>query len=83
MAKPIIEVGETVPGNLKFGIIVAVALFWAEFFRALLEDLFKGVLAPYPIATADFFTAILASVLGYAILLFYRKITWRLKKVKV
>jgi hypothetical protein len=80
--RPITEIGRTVPANLKFGIIVSVAVIWSQFFRSLLGDFFTflGISGQ---VLADFFTAIIATVLAYLVLLSYRKIRFRLRKIKV
>jgi hypothetical protein len=80
--RPITEIGRTVPANFKFGMIVAIAVFWAQFLRSLLDTMFSflGISAPI---LADLFTAIIATILVYLVLLTYRKIQFRLKKIKV
>jgi hypothetical protein len=79
---PITEIGREVPGNLKFGIIVAVAILWAQFLGALLNGLFSIMHISTPILT-DLIIALVASAIGYLVLLSYRKIKARLSKVKV
>ncbi len=81
-AKPITEIGQTVPGNFKFGLIVAVALFWADFLRSLLNGLFSLFKINAPIVT-NLIMAIVVTVLAILVLLGYRKIKSRLEKVKV
>jgi len=81
--KPVIEVGEVVPRSLKFGIIVAIVIFWAQFLRGILID-FLGYY--FDITSAwlvDLILAIMATILGLLILETYRKITSKLRKVKV
>ncbi len=79
--KPVIEFGELVPRSLKFGIIVAIALFWAQFLRQiLLETIGHYFASP---SLVDFILAVSATILGLLILETYRKITSRLKRVKV
>ena len=80
--RPITDIGRTVPANFKFGVIVAVAIFWSQILRSLLDTLFSflGVSAAL---LADLFTAIIATFLAYLVLLSYRKIQFRLKKIKV
>lgn len=80
--KPVVEVGETVPRSLKFAIIVAVAIFWAAFFRTILIDIFSAYYIESPIAV-DFTLAVIATIVGYIILLTYRKILSKLRKVRV
>ena len=79
--KPVIELGEIVPRSLKFGIIVAIAIFWAQFLRQILLE-FLGAYLVSP-SLIDFVLAVLATVLGLLILETYRKITSKLKKVKI
>jgi hypothetical protein len=80
--RPITEIGRTVPGNFKFGIIVTIAVLWAQFLKALLDTLlsFMGVSGPI---LSNFLIAGLVSVAGYLMLMDYRKIRFRLKKIKV
>lgn len=80
--KPITEIGQVVPGNFKFGLIVAVALFWADFVRSILNGIFSLANIDMPIVT-DFILAIAVTFLGYLILVSYRKIRLRLEKVKL
>jgi hypothetical protein len=79
---PITEIGRTVPGNLKFGVIVAVAILWAQFLRSILEYIFSLFTFSAPIL-ADFLVAVIVTLLGFLILLDYRKIWAKLRKVKV
>ena len=81
--KPVIEVGETVPRSLKFGIIVAVALLWAQFFRGILVDLLEVYFGNHSEATVDFIVALIASMIGWLILLTYPRIRSKLRRVKV
>jgi hypothetical protein len=80
--RPITEIGRTVPANFKFGIIVAIAVIWVQFFRLLVEKIlsFMGVSGQI---LADFLVAVIVTFFGYIILLSYRKIRFRIKKIKV
>ncbi len=80
--KPITEIGQTVPSNFKFGIIVAVALFWTEFVRSLLNSLFGLVHISLPFLT-DFLLAVVVTVLAFFVLMAYRRIKARLKRLTV
>ena len=80
--KSITEIGQTVPSNFKFGLIVAVALFWADFVRSILNSIFSWVNISMPIVT-DFILAVAATILGYFVLISYRRIRSRLNKVKI
>ena len=80
--KPITEIGSAVPANFKFGVIVAIALFWAELFRSILEALFSPLAISGPVL-ADLLVAVIATAIGYLVLLGYRKIRARLQKVKI
>ena len=79
---PITEIGSMVPGNLKFGVIVAVAILWAQLLRSVLDYIFSLFTFSAPIL-ADLIIAIIATVLGFLILLDYRNIWYKLKKVKM
>jgi len=81
--KPVIEVGETVPRSLKFGIIVAVALLWAQFFRGGLVDFLEIHFGGHSDTTVDLIVAMTASIIGWLILITYPKIRSRLRKVKI
>ncbi|MBN2076430.1 MAG: hypothetical protein JW762_12845 [Dehalococcoidales bacterium] len=78
----ITEIGQTVPGNFKFGLIVAVALFWTDFIRSILNTLFPFADIDNTILT-DLILAIAATALGYGVLIGYRKIRSRLEKIKI
>lgn len=80
--KSITEIGQVVPSNFKFGLIVAVALFWADFARSILNSIFSWVNISMPLVT-DFILAVAATILGYFVLISYRKIRSRLKRVKM
>jgi pilus assembly protein TadC len=80
--RSITEIGQVVPSNFKFGLIVAVALFWADFVRSMLNSIFSLININIPIVT-DFILAIAATILGYMVLLSYRRIKSRLQKIKV
>jgi len=81
--KPVVEVGEVVPRSLKFGIIVAIALFWAQFLREILVEFVDYYFEISSAWLVDFILALTATILGLLILETYRKITSRLRKVKV
>jgi len=81
--KPIVDVGGQVPRSLKFGIIVAVAILWAQFFRSWLTEHFMNVFDVESMVRVDFSVAVFATVIGSIILVAYRKILNRMKKVKV
>lgn len=81
--KPIVDVGQAVPKNLKFAMIVTVAVFWAEFLRSFLREIFRWVAGTQMEIAVNFIVAVAATVIAYLVLLFYRKIVPRLKKIKV
>jgi hypothetical protein len=80
--RSIATIDRMLPGNLKFGVIVAVAIIWAQLLRSILEYIFSLFTFSAPIL-ADFLVAVIATALGFLILLDYRKIWYRIKKVKV
>jgi len=80
--KSITEIGQVVPSNFKFGIIVAVALFWGEFLKSALNSAFSWANISMPIVT-DLILAIVATALGYFVLMSYRRIRSRLQKIKM
>jgi len=82
MSKSITEIGQTVPSNFKFGLIVAVALFWADFVRSVLNGVFSLANLNMPIVT-NLILAIVATALGYLVLVSYRRIKSRLQKVRM
>ena len=81
--KPVTEVGKWAPSNLKFGIIVAVAIFWVYFVRSVLYDVSVAVNPATPMWLVDLYIAVIASIAGYLILKSYRRLLWKLKKIKV
>jgi hypothetical protein len=80
--KSIAEIGHDVPANFKFGIIVAIALFWADFVRSLLSSIFSLINITSPVA-ANFILAIAVTILGYIVLISYRRMKSRLQKIKI
>ncbi|MDD5288877.1 MAG: hypothetical protein PHY28_07210 [Dehalococcoidales bacterium] len=80
--KSITEIGQVVPSSFKFGLIVAIAMFWADFVRSILNEIFSLINISTPIVT-DFVLAITATILGYFVLMSYRRIKSRLQKVKI
>ena len=80
--KSIVEIGHDVPANFKFGIIVAIALFWADFVRSLLSSIFSFINITTPVV-ANFILAIAVTILGYIVLISYRRIKSQLQKIKV
>jgi hypothetical protein len=79
---PITEIGQQVPSNLKFGIIVLVATFWAQFMRSLLNELFSLVNITAPVVS-DLIVAVAATFIAFLVLESYRRIKAKLKKVIV
>ena len=87
--KKLVDVGETVPGTFKFGLIVAVAVIWLEFVKTLVSIIFEHLhpttlsqIWTWP-AIRDFVIAAVVTMIAYTVLLFYRKIRNRVAKVKV
>jgi pilus assembly protein TadC len=80
--KSITEIGHDVPANFKFGIIVAIALFWADFVRSLLSSIFSLINITAPVV-ANFILAIAVTILGYLVLISYRRMKSRLQKIKM
>ncbi len=81
--KPLVEVGEKVPRTLKFGIIVAVALLWAQFFRGILVDILELYFNSHSETTVDLIIALTATVVGWLILVAYPKIRSKLMQIKI
>ena len=80
--KKITEVGKLTPQNLKFGIVVAIAIFWAEFIRTLLKSLVMRSMNIGAIYV-DFFMAVLITALGYLFIKSYRKFINKLGRIHV
>lgn len=81
--KPVTELGKWAPSNLKFGIIVAVAIFWVYFIRSFLYDMFVAINSSAPMWLVDLCIALLATLVGYLVLTGYRKIRSGLRKIEV
>ncbi len=81
--KPVVEVGERVPRSLKFGIIVAVALFWAQFLRTVMTETLYYYFNAQAVAVVDFIIAFIATIVGWLIFAAYPKIRSKLRRVKV
>lgn len=81
--KPVIEVGERVPRSLKFGIIVAVALFWAQFIRSGMAELYHNYFNSQSELVIDLIFAVIATLIGWALLMTYPKLRAVLRKIKI
>ncbi len=80
--KSITEIAQGVPTNLKFGLIVAVAMFWADLVRSLLNELFFLADINLPFVT-DLLLAIVVTALAYLVMVTYSRIKSRLQKLKL
>ncbi len=80
--KALTEIGQSVPGNFKFGLIVAVALFWTDFIRSVLDSIFSLISIETPVVS-NLILAVAATALGYLVLIGYRKLKSRLEKIKI
>lgn len=78
--KPVTDLGKTVPSNLKFAVIISVTLFWVSFFRSFVHDVMLVSIGDWAV---DLVVAVVASMAGYVLLVMYRKIICRLRKVRV
>jgi len=79
--KTIADIGGQVPSNFKFGVIVAVAIIWADFLRSVLNEAFSKINISAPILSS-LVIAIIATVIAFLVMLGYRKIYSRIKKIK-
>ena len=80
--KSITELGEGVPSNFKFGLIVAVAVFWVDFVRSVLNGILSLININMPIVT-NFILAVTVTLLGYLTLISYRRMRTRLQKIRM
>jgi len=77
------DIGHHVPSNLKFGVLVAIALFWADFLRVLFSDLvlyFAGERSPL---LTNFLIAVVATLIGISALEGYRRIRKWFEQIEV
>ncbi|MGI2336734.1 MAG: DUF5654 family protein [Dehalogenimonas sp.] len=81
-SKSVADVGGSVPNNFKFGIIVAVALVWADFIHSVLDALFSSINLPGGPIISGLIIAILVTLLAIGLLLSYRKFVGLLKRIK-
>ena len=79
--KSLVEVGSTTPSNLKFGLVVAIVLVWADFLHTGLSELFSII--NIPDIVGSFIIAVAFSIIAYFIISNYRHIRARLRKIKV
>ncbi|AKG54187.1 hypothetical protein DGWBC_1555 [Dehalogenimonas sp. WBC-2] len=82
-SKSVADVGESVPSNFKFGIIVAVALVWAEFIHSVLDTVFSSINLPGGPIISGLIIAILVTLLALGLLLGYRKFVGLLKRIRL
>ncbi|MBD3263025.1 hypothetical protein GF374_01445 [Candidatus Woesearchaeota archaeon] len=80
--KSISKIGKVVPQNLRFAILVAIAIFWADVIRVFLNDFVVSNFIDTKLL-GTFIVAIIATVAGYFVLISWRKITNYLKKIKI
>ncbi len=72
--KTVADIGYQVPSNLKFGIMVAIALFWADYVKILMEDLSIYLFGEKSEALTHFILAVLVTILGLMVFEGYRTI---------
>ena len=77
------DIGKGVPKNLKFGIIVAVALFWAEFLKSFFNTFFAHLFFIGSPLFSDFIIALIVTLLGYVVLMSWRKIKRLLEHIDI
>lgn len=80
--KSVNELGKSVPSSLKFGIIVTIAILWADFIKVVTENwiaTYFGGGSGIP----ELILAVSATAIAYSILISYRKITYALGKIKI
>lgn len=77
------DIGSQVPSNLKFGVLVAIALFWADFLKVFFSDVVQYVFGEKSPLLSTFLMALLATVLGVLVLEGYRQIRAFLERVRV
>lgn len=78
---PVSEIGKGVPKNLRFGLIVAVAIFWAEALRTLLKNyVFVGLEAELAV---DLSMAVIVAFAAYIVFIAWRRIDRFLDKTKI
>ena len=81
--KSAVDLGKQMPSNLKFGIIIAITIFWASFLRSVLNNIFSKIIETTSPILSDFIIASVATVIGYILLIGYRKIWCALKKIRI
>ena len=79
--KEIADIGKETPSSLRFGIVVTVALFWVQLIRSIFTDLFSAFNFTSNILV-DLLMALLVTLLGYIVLLSYRKIVAWIKNIR-
>jgi len=80
--KGVDKIGREVPQSLKFGMVVAVAIFWAD----VLRESLKAVLEISPMRPAlevNLILAVVMTLLGYGVLVGYRRLLRLAKKIKI
>lgn len=80
--KSLTEIGSTVPQNFKFGLIVLLVIFWADVLKSFLREIFHVSFFDSAL-TVNLAMAIIITSFVYLLLLSYRKVYYKLKKVKV
>lgn len=77
------DIGMQVPSNLKFGVLVAIALFWADFLRVGFSELFLYYMGEEAPLMVNFLMAVLVTFLGIMVLEGYKRIKRWLAQLQI
>lgn len=80
--KNLTEIAKGVPQNFKFGLIVAVAIFWTEFIKDVISYYTNAVEGANSVILVSFVTALIFTVFVFLVLRFYVPIKNLIKKIK-
>ena len=76
-------IGKDVPKNLKFGIIVMVAIFWVEVLKTFSNMFLMNIIFAENPLLSDISIALIVTLAGYIVLIGWGKIKYFLNKVKI
>lgn len=81
--KPIKVIVKPIPQNLKFAMIVTLAVFWASFLKELIVSLLENFRIANPVLVGTFILAVAATFIVWFIFTHYRRIAAKIARVKV
>ena len=77
------EIAQKIPQNARFGMVIAVAIFWVAVIQTGFMELFQYFDIPLSTFVSEFIIAVIITAIVYAVFKSWTKIARRVGKVKV